>query len=653
MSVTSFKHLFSPKRIGNVWVKNRILSTGHMTTYVKDGLPTEQLIAYHKERAKGGAGLIVVEANAVHPTAYFTSSTIEAYKDDIIPHYRKFAGAVHPYGTKMFVQLFHPGREVFPSGTSVAVAPSSVPSDRFRVMPKALEKEEIEDIVKGYADTALRVKTGGLDGAEIVASHGYLISQFWSPRLNLRKDEYGAGTVEGRTRFLKEIIYATREKVGTDFVVGLRLSVDDFVKEGATFDEVLENLVYIDRNIGGLDYFSLVAGSSSTLSSSIYIVPPAPIPPAHLAPYAARIRESVSVPVFTTSRINDPSIAERVLENGQADMVGMTRAMICDPHMPNKALRGELERIRLCIGCNQGCIGHMHDNLPITCIQNPVTGRETRYADMRKSSSVKHVVIVGGGPAGMKAAVTAAELGHKVTLIEKSGELGGQVRLARMLPGREEFGELIPNLKRELAYYRVNVLLDTDATESLIASLSPDEVIMATGAVPYHPIVQGVDLPHVMTVWDILQREKKPGKKVVVADWKGDMPGVGIAMYLKDQGCDVELITTAYQVGYSLQMYVKDTINTQLHLKGIPYTTQYRLAKIEEGRVSFESIYTGQLIHREPVDTVVLATGHIQQLELYETLKGKVPRVHRIGDCLLPRTVEEAILEGFELAASL
>jgi mycofactocin system FadH/OYE family oxidoreductase 2 len=650
--MSTFKYLFTPQKIGSLWIKNRILSTGHMTTYVQDGLPTDQMVAYHKERAKGGAGLIIVEANAVHPTAAYTSNTIMAFQDNIIPQYTKLAEAVHPYGTKMFVQLFHPGREIFPSGTSIAVAPSPVPTDRFRVMPKALEIEEIKDIVQGYADTAQRVKKGGLDGVEIVASHGYLISQFWSPRTNLRKDEYG-GTLENRLRFLKEVIASIREKVGHEYVVGLRLSMDDFEQNGATFSEVYEIVQYIDKKIGGLDYLNVTGGSCSTLVSSIFIVPPAPVPPAHFASHSGQIREIVSIPVFVSGRVNDPVIAEKVLASGQADMVAMTRAMICDPHIANKAMREEFDKIRACIGCNQACIGHMHQNIPISCIQNPVTGREIQYSEMKKAESVKSVIVVGGGPAGMKAAVIAAEKGHKVTLLEKSDELGGQVKLARKIPTREEFGELIPNLKRELSLSGVEIRLQTEATKELISAIHADEVIIATGAVPFFPDVEGIHLPMVTTSWEILEGTRKAGKNVIVADWKGDMPGVGVAMYLKDQGCNVEILTTCYHIGYSLQQYVRDTILTQLHLKEVKMTAHYRLSKVEESVVTFENIYTGQLLRRENVDTLVLATGHIQQNDLYNELKGNIPHLHLIGDSLLPRTVEEAILEGFETAAKL
>lgn len=649
--MSTFKYLFTPQKIGATTVKNRIFSTGHMTTYVQNGLPTDQLIAYHRERAKGGAGLVIVEANTVHPSAAFTSNTLSAYTDHIIPHYEKMGEAVHEFGCKMFVQLFHPGREIFPSGTSVAVAPSMVPTDRFGVMPKALEKWEIKEIVNGYAETALRVKKGGLDGSEIVASHGYLPSQFWSPRLNLREDEYG-GSLENRMRFLAEIIEAVRSKTGSDFTLGLRLSVDDFEKEGSTFQEVLDILKYIERDIGGLDYFNLIGGSSATLASSVFIVPPATIPPAHFAPHAAKIREAVTIPVMVGSRINDPIIGEKILANGQADMVAMTRAMICDPHMPNKALGEELDRIRVCIGCNQACIGHMHDNIPISCLQNPVTGRELQYSVMPKAKKRKKVVVVGGGPAGMKAAVIAAERGHYVTLYEKSGELGGQVKLARKIPTREEFGELVPNLKRELDYFRVDVILNKEVTSELLQEEQPDEIILAVGGKPYYPNAAGIRESYVLNTWEVLEGTGKVGKKVVIADWKGDMPGIGAALYLAEKGHEVELVTNSVHAGYSLQQYIRDMLLGRLAIKGVTVTPQFKLLKALPGKTIFENIYTGQQMEKE-ADTLVLAYGHIQEMGLYNELRQKFSNIKRIGDCMVPRTVEEAILEGFEYAASL
>ncbi|RNB81193.1 FAD-dependent oxidoreductase [Brevibacillus fluminis] len=648
----SFTYLFTPVKIGSVWIKNRILSTGHMTTFVDNYLPTDQFIRYHRERAKGGAGLIVIEANAVHPSAIMTPKTISALQDEVIPYYRKLAEAVRPYDTRVFAQLFHPGREISPSGTAIPLAPSTIPSDRFRIMPKELEKHEIQEIINGYGNAAARVKQGGLDGVEIVASHGYLISQFWSPRMNYRTDQYG-GSFSNRMRFFKEVLAAVRSRVGVDYPVGLRISVDDFVEEGLGFQDVLEITTYIDQELGGVSYLGLTGGSSSTYLSSVFIAPPAPIPPAHFASYAGQIKERVSIPIFVNSRINDPVIAEKVLANGQADMVGMTRALICDPHMPNKALRGEFNRIRLCIACNQACIGHMQNDQPISCIQNPVTGRELSYSDMEKATNRKNVVIVGGGPAGMKAAVTAAERGHKVTLLEKSGELGGQVKLARRIPGREEFGELIPNLKSELEHYRVDVHLNTETSKELLANLNPDELIIATGSIPYIPKVGGIDLPHVMTTWDILEKKKSVGNRVLIVDWKGEMAGVGTALYLRNQGYDVEIITNCLYIGFGLQSYVRSAMLSQLYTKNVEMLCNYKLHHIEPTEVTFENIYNGEKIVRKNVDTVVLACGNMQQIDLYKEIKAEFPNARLIGDSLLPRTVEEAILEGFELAAQI
>lgn len=261
---------------------------------------------------------------------------------------------------------------------------------------------------------------------------------------------------------------------------------------------------------------------------------------------------------------------------------------------------------------------------------------------MAKAEQIKKIVVVGGGPAGMKAAVTAAERGHQVTLLERSEELGGQVKLARSIPTREEFGELVSNLKRELAFYRVDVRTGVTADKEMIVAMNPNEVIIATGATPCFPEIEGTDLPHVVTAWDVIERKRELGNKVVIADWKGDMPGVGTALYLSELGHDVELFTACYRVGFSIQQYIRDMFLAKLHLNNVKMTPHYRISKIEPGSVTFENIYSGQLVKREGIDSVVMATGHIQNTDLYYQLKDHVPNLHRIGECVSPRTAEEA-----------
>ncbi|MFM1651742.1 FAD-dependent oxidoreductase [Brevibacillus sp. B_LB10_24] len=648
-----FQFLFTPVKVGRLILQNRIMSTGHMTTFVENRLPNDRLIAYHEERAKGGAGLIVMEANAVHPTAYFTADTLVAYTDEIIPYYQKLAEAVHKYGTKMFVQLFHPGREVNEIGPPgfPGVSPSATPTARFKNIPKELEVEEIQEIIEGYAAAAMRVKQGGLDGVELVASHGYLFNQFWSPNINFRDDQYG-GDFAGRMRFTIEVIQRVREAVGDDFVVGMRLSGDDLADQGMMTDEILKICEYIEETVG-LDYFNVTGGHSSTETAAVFIAPPAPVEPGVFAPVAGQFKSRLNAPVFMNLRVNDPVIADKILASGQADVVGMTRALICDPHMPNKASQGKTEEIRYCIGCNQACIGHMEIGLPISCIQNPVTGRELQYAQMPKAQKAKKVLVVGGGPAGMKCAVIAAQRGHEVHLYEKEAELGGLVRTAIKAPNRSEFGDLILNLQRELKFAGVHVRLQAPVDEAVVQELNPDVIVMAVGGVPYFPQIGGTDQKNVYSVEAVLNGQADPGQRVVVYDWNGDWAGVGVAEFLADQGKDVEIVSGTHVVAGKLQRYLRDVYLGNLYTKRVKMTPHYRIQEINGSSILFYNMFNYEPYQIDDVDGIVLATGYIQRTDLYYNLKQLGKEIHRIGDCLAPRTAENAILEGLELAAKL
>ncbi|MBF8290057.1 MAG: putative NADH:flavin oxidoreductase/NADH oxidase [Chloroflexi bacterium] len=400
-----FPALFSPLRIGSVTLRNRIVSSGHDTVMAIDGKVSDQLVAYQEARAAGGAGLIVIQVGAVHPTADYTAHALQLYRDDAIPGYTRLAEAIHRHGCAVFAQIFHGGREVMDSidgALPVAIAPSAVPNERFHVIPQAMTLKLIDEVVAGYAAAAVRVQTAGMDGVEIVASHGYLPAQFLNPELNTRTDRYG-GSFENRLRFLREVIAAVRTAIGREFVVGLRISIDEMNPTGLTRDTTLHALRELDAD-GTLDYVSVVAGSSATLAGSDHIVPPMTMENAYTAPLAALAREIVQVPVIVAGRVNQPQEAERILELGQADAVAMTRALITDPLLPVKAATGRAEEIRACIGCNQACIGHFHAGYPISCIQYPESGRELLYGQLRRVSAARDVLVVGGGPGGLKAA---------------------------------------------------------------------------------------------------------------------------------------------------------------------------------------------------------------------------------------------------------
>ena len=427
----TFPNLSSSIKLGLCELKNRIVSTGHHT-YLADREPSDALIAYHAARAKGGAGLIVSEIIAVHETAAFSGKLLTIDDATDLHAYRRLADACHEHDCKLFAQLFHPGREILSSNSGfspIAYAPSAVANERFHILPKPMSIKLINEIIDGFGRCARELEKVGYDGVEIVGSHGYLPAQFLSPAVNQRDDEFG-GDFDRRLTFVQQCIRSIREQAPT-LAIGLRLSANDYEPEGLDESAVGEICASLDDEV---DYFSLVAGSSATLGASVHITAPMGVDVAYLAPSSEVVKRRVTKPVIVTGRINQPQEAEQIIINGQADLCGMTRAMISDAEMPNKAFAGQSDDIRACIACNQSCIGRAHKGLPISCLQNPQSGRETTFGNIEKSGSAKQIMVIGGGPAGMKAALTAAQCGHRVQLYEKSSQLGGQALIAQRLP---------------------------------------------------------------------------------------------------------------------------------------------------------------------------------------------------------------------------
>lgn len=641
----AFANLFTPIEIGNCSVRNRIVSTGHHT-YLADGVPGDKLVAYHEARAEGGAGLIISEIVAVHETAEYSGDLLRAESPDVIPHYARLVDACHRHDTKLFAQLFHPGREILsaPGGMMpIAWAPSAVPNERFHIMPKPMPAELICDVIAGFGRTAALLAEAGYDGFEIVANHGYLPAQFLNPRTNLRDDAYGGNDVN-RLRFLREVADSVRRSAG-DRVVGLRISGSEFGSDGLSEHEVLSICKVIADDF---DYISVTAGTSANLGGSVHISAPMGIAHGYTAPLAAAIRAETAVPIIVTGRINQPQIAEQIIADGQADLCGMTRAMICDPRLGRRAQAGQLDSIRACIACNQACIGRAHKGLPISCIQHPESGRETEFATPVPVKRRKKIIVAGGGPAGMKAASIAASRGHDVTLYEASKRLGGQVNLAQLLPGREEFGGLTGNLESEMRRDGAAVVTGTVVTPELVEESAADLVIVATGATPYRPVLDGLDDIGAITAWDVLDGSVDIGASVIIADWRADWIGLGLAEMLVVKGHHVRLCVNGAMAGETLQMYTRNHYVGRLHRRGVEIRTHLRLFGADENTVFFQDTLSGEPVVFDNVDSLVLSLGHRSVDTLSQALATAEIAHFTIGDSVTPRTAEEAVYEGLK-----
>ena len=647
----SFPTLFSPTRIGRLELKNRLFLPAHSTSLVEERAFGPRLQAYYLKRS--GVGLIITEPVSVHPTHNYVH-TVSAMDDDCIDGFRVLADKLHEQDCKVFVQILHAGRSVRYSEDGshpVSFAPSSVPDERVWNIPMPLTVAQIQDIVTAHGVAAGRLCRAGIDGVEIGASMGYLISQFLNPRLNLREDEYG-GTFENRMRFLRDIIGAVRSNVTKDFVVGVRISADEIDEDGLHPQDTLAICEALDR-ASLVDFIDVTIGSTSTKASWAQVYPHMVYPTALTAEHAETIKGRVTCPVLVAGRINTPRLAEEVLAKGQADMCGMVRALICDPKLTEKCEAGRDEEVRACIGCNQACVGHRMALYPISCIQHPETGRELEFGEPCPAPTPKSVMVVGGGPAGMKAAAVAADRGHAVTLYEQSAQLGGQAQLAQLLPGRADFGGIISNLGQELERSGASVVYNRTVDIDLIASQAPDIVVLATGSEAVPVAKERVEGAHVVDAQQVVSREVNVGSSVLISDWRCDWVALGVAEQLALDGCRVRLATTGSMPGERIQYMVREYSIGELHRLGVEMLPYMRFYGADQDTVYLQHILNGEAEIISDVDTVVLAHAYTQNSALAEQVEASGWNCVRVGDCLSPRTAEEAVLEGLRAATSI
>ena len=673
-------NLYKASKIGSLEIKNRFIMTPMNLAYCHKGYVSDQLIEFYRARAKGGVGLIIVGAVGVDPDRVNTASVMQIYKDSFIPGLKKLTKAIHAEGAKIFPQIWHPGayaRSKEHSGQQ-AVAPSEMISNFTREKSYALKIKEIEQIVGYFGAAAKRAKQSGFDGVEIVASAGYLIAQFLSPATNKRTDKYG-GDLHERMTFLLEIIRAVRKEVGPDFPVMVRIAGNEYIRGGNTNEDAVKIAKALEK--AGVDAINVTGGWHETAIPQLTM----DVPPAAYLYLAKQVKKGINIPVVACNRI-DVNTAERIIDNQEADFVGIARGFVADADLVNKALKNKYDLIRPCIGCNQGCLDNVFKGKPLCCLANPEAGRESELIidslmpNEIKSKNLENVLIIGAGAAGMEYARVAASKGHKVTIWEAGNEYGGQLMLAGAPLERRDFLRLRDYLHKACKELNVKFIYKKNALAKEIndAVLKGvfDRVVIATGAQPITPSIPVEEGAKVVQAWDVLREKSKIGKNVVIIG--GGAVGVETGIKIIEEGTlnaetlkflmtyKAEKPETLYKmlttgnkkvtivemlgklgkdIGPSTRWMMIGNLR-RFNINQMPFT---KVVEIKKDGVVVENTETKKQSF-VLADTVILAIGSRSVNNLAHELKGKIAKLSIIGDANKPRKVIDAIQEAFDMA---